>query len=93
MRQRLDRAGRTRVRSDFNRRYDQDLAYLDGPLLDRASADNATTAMIALMMSGVVIAGLLYHPQTRLFRMVGRTSIGLLVIGAVNVLILFLRPS
>lgn len=71
----------------------EDGLYLDGPLLDSASPIHGATAMAAMVMSGVVITGLLYRPQTRLFRMVGWTSIALFTVYLVNVYVLYISST
>jgi cation:H+ antiporter len=42
-----------------------DIAYLEGPLLAHASPSLATTAVIAMMMSGVVMAALQFARRKR----------------------------
>jgi cation:H+ antiporter len=61
-----------------------DLLYLQGPLLSHVSAVHAASALSAVMMTGVAIAGLLYRPRTRLFKTVGWTSLALFVIYVLN---------
>lgn len=68
----------------------EDVVYTRGTLLDEASNAHAVTAMAAVIMCGVVIAGLLYRPKTRLFRTVGWTSIALFLIYILNVYAIFL---
>jgi Ca2+/Na+ antiporter len=48
-----------------------DLVYLDGPLLANVSPVHLMTILSAIMMTGIAIVGLLYRPQTRLFKTVG----------------------
>lgn len=67
-----------------------DLFYLNGPLLFKASPVHAISALSALVMAGLVIVGFLYRPNTRLFRTVGWISFGLLAIYILNTTILFL---
>jgi cation:H+ antiporter len=67
-----------------------DIAYLQGPLLSDISPVHAMSALSALMMTGVAIAGLLYRPRTRVFRTVGWASIFLFVIYVLNSYVLFL---
>lgn len=67
-----------------------DLFYLNGPLLFKASPVHAISALSALVMAGIVIIGFLYRPQTRLFRTVGWISFGLLAIYILNTTVLFL---
>ncbi|MDM8009326.1 MAG: sodium:calcium antiporter [Parasphingorhabdus sp.] len=68
----------------------EDGLYLDGPLLDSAAPIHGATAMAAMVMSGVVIIGLLYRPQTRLFRAVGWISITLFTVYLVNIYIIYI---
>ena len=42
------------------------------------------------MMSGVVIIGLLYRPETRLFRTVGWISIALFTLYMLNIYIMYI---
>ena len=71
----------------------EDGLYFDGPLLDSASPIHAATAMAAMVGSGVVIIGLLYRPQTRLFRTVGWISIALFTVYLVNVYIMYISST
>ena len=68
----------------------EDGLYFDGPLLDSASPIHGSTALAAVVMSGVVIIGLLYRPETRLFRTVGWTSIALFTVYILNVYIMYI---
>lgn len=68
----------------------EDGLYLDGPLPDSAAPIHGATAMAAMVMSGVVIIGLLYRSQTRLFRAVGWISITLFTVYLVNVYIIYI---
>lgn len=68
-----------------------DLFYLPGSLLAAASPAHAATAFAVVMMTGVVIAALLYRPQTRLFRTIGWPSVVLLGIAGLNAYIVFLH--
>jgi len=71
----------------------EDGLYLKAPLLESASPIHVATAMAAMVMTGVVIAGLLYRPKTRLFRTVGWTSIALFTVYLVNAYIVYLSAS
>lgn len=71
----------------------EDGLYLKAPLLESASPIHVATAMAAMVMTGVVIAGLLYRPKTRLFQTVGWTSIALFTVYLVNAYIVFLSAS
>lgn len=67
-----------------------DLCYLPGALLAEVSPMHAVTACSATMMTGVAIVGLLYRPQTRLFRAVGWASLTLLLLYLLNTSVLYL---
>jgi cation:H+ antiporter len=67
----------------------EDLVYFRGALLDLVATTHAVTAMAAVIMCGIVIAGLLYRPKTRLFRTVGWTSIALFSVYILNVYFAF----
>jgi cation:H+ antiporter len=71
----------------------EDGLYQKAPLLESASPIHVATAMAAMVMTGVVIAGLLYRPKTRLFRTVGWTSIALFTVYLVNAYIVYLSAS
>lgn len=71
----------------------EDGLYLNGALLESAASVHAVTAMAAMVMTGVVIAGLLYRSDSRLFRTVGWTSIALFTIYLVNAYIIYLSAS
>jgi len=68
----------------------EDALYFEGPLLESASPIHGATAVAAMVMSGVVIIGLLYRPETRLFRTVGWISIALFTIYILNAYIMYL---
>lgn len=70
-----------------------DLFFLKGPLLDHVSPGHATTALTAIMMTGLAIVGLLYRPKTRVLRTVGWVSLLLLVLYVLNLYVLQLRPA
>jgi cation:H+ antiporter len=67
-----------------------DLAFSEGPLLSFVSPTHAATAFSAVMMTGVVIAGLLYRPAKRLVGLVGWISIALLLIYLFSAYLVFL---
>ncbi len=71
----------------------EDVVYTDAPILETASKSHSVTAMAAVVMTGVVIAGLLYRPKTRLFRTVGWTSIALFTIYLLNAYVMFLNNA
>ncbi len=61
-----------------------DALYVKGPILAHVSPVHAVSAMSAVIMSGIVIVGLVYRPQTRLFSTVGWVSLALFVMYLVN---------
>lgn len=67
-----------------------DIAYVQGRLFETASPQHLFTTITALTMTGIVAAGLSYRPRARLFRLVGWVSFGLLTLGLLNALVLFL---
>ncbi|MGE0420054.1 MAG: sodium:calcium antiporter [Acetobacteraceae bacterium] len=68
-----------------------DLAFRDGPLLEHVSSIHAVSAMSAMIMTGLVIVGLLYRPQQRVFRAVGWISLSLFTVYLLNSYALFLH--
>jgi len=67
-----------------------DVFFVKGPLLSHVSAVHAVSTLSIVMMNGVVIVGLLYQPQGRVFRTVGWASIVLLTMYLVNASFLYL---
>jgi cation:H+ antiporter len=70
-----------------------DLAYRDGPLLAMASPVHLVSAQSAIMMTGIAIVGLLYRPQTRLFKTVGWASLFMFSIYILNLSVLYLQQE
>lgn len=70
-----------------------DLAYWKGPLLKEVSGVHAVSAFSAIMMTGLAIVGLLYRPRTRLFKMVGWTSLLLFMLYLLNAYVLYLQSG
>ncbi|UCC81976.1 MAG: sodium:calcium antiporter [Gemmatimonadota bacterium] len=68
----------------------EDLVYLDGPLLGAVGGEHVLTAVAALMMTGIAIVGLCSRPTAKVFRAVGWASLGLLTVGLLSALILYL---
>ncbi len=66
-----------------------DLFYLPGPLLAAVSPIHLVSALSALMMTGLAIAGLLYRPSGRLFGTVGWVSLLMFWIFGTNAVFLF----
>lgn len=67
-----------------------DFFFFPGPLLSFVSPWHAVSALSALMMTGLAIAGLFYRPAGRVFGMVGWISLLLLGVYIANALLLFL---
>lgn len=70
-----------------------DLFYRRGPILDHVSPIHVVSALSCMVMSGLLIAGLLYRPQSRLFRTVGWISFGLFAMYLLNAYVLFLHGA
>jgi cation:H+ antiporter len=67
-----------------------DLAYMQGPLLADVSISHATSAISAMMMSGLAVVGLVLRPVSRVFRTVSWISLMLLVIYLLNAMFVYL---
>ncbi|GAN79658.1 sodium:calcium antiporter [Acidocella aminolytica] len=70
-----------------------DLFYRQGPILSHVSPIHIISALSCMVMSGLVIAGLLYRPQGRLFRTVGWISFGLFTMYLLNSYVLYLHGA
>lgn len=70
-----------------------DLLYPHGPLLSRVSPVHAVSAFSAVIMSGIVIAGLVYRPQRRFLRTVGWISLGLFTMYLLNSYVIYLHGT
>jgi len=70
-----------------------DLLYPAGPILYHVSPVHALSAMSSVVMSGILIAGLLYRPQDRLFRTIGWISLGLFTMYLLNSYVLYLHGT
>lgn len=70
-----------------------DLFYRKGPILSNVSPVHAVSALSCLVMSGLLIAGLLYRPQQRIFRTVGWISFGLFTMYLLNSYALYLHGA
>ncbi len=68
-----------------------DLAFRDGALLDHVSSIHAVSAMSAMIMTGMVVAGLLYRPGHRVLRASGWISMSLFTMYLLNSYVLFLH--
>ncbi|UCH51960.1 MAG: sodium:calcium antiporter [Chloroflexota bacterium] len=65
-----------------------DLFFTEGPLLSYASTDHIFTALIAMLMSSIVIIGLIYRPRfwPRIWVGIDATGLAILYTGAIAVL-------
>jgi cation:H+ antiporter len=70
-----------------------DLAYSKGSLLAAASPAHAGSALIAAIMSGIVIVGLLYRPKARFFGIFTWISMALLVLYLMSSYAIFLHGT
>jgi cation:H+ antiporter len=68
-----------------------DLLYVPGPILSAVSPVHAASALTASIMSGIVIIGLLYRSNVRLFGTIGWVSLALFVLYLLNSYVLFLH--
>lgn len=66
-----------------------DVAYVEGPLFASVSGSHATTALVALLMTGLVTAGLIYRPAGRPAGTVSWVSWALIGAYGLNVWLLF----
>ena len=69
----------------------EDIVFLTGPLLQYISPLHAYSAMSAVVMSGIVIVGLVYRPNTRLFSRIGWISLSLLTLYLLNTYVFYLH--
>jgi cation:H+ antiporter len=70
-----------------------DLVHPGASLLAEVSVVHATTAGVAVVMTGLAVVGLYYRPRQRLLRAVGWVSIGLVALYALNVTALALYAT
>ena len=68
-----------------------DAAYVRGPLLTDAAPVHAVTAVVAIVMTGLVIIGLVMRPQGRVLRVLSWVSVGLLATYLLNAALVFLH--
>lgn len=68
-----------------------DLLFAQGPLLSHVSLTHAMSAMSAVVMTGIVIIGLVYRPNTRLFMGIGWISLSLFTIYLLNSYVIYLH--
>lgn len=69
----------------------EDIIFLTGPLLTHTSPLHAFSAMSAVIMSGIVIIGLVYRPNTRLFISIGWISLSLFTLYLLNTYVFYLH--
>lgn len=67
-----------------------DVFYRRGSLLADASVAHASTALVAIVMTGLAVVGLYYRPRQRLLRTVGWISFGLVALYLLHVMALTL---
>lgn len=67
-----------------------DVFYVEGPLFAKVSGSHTLSALSAIMMAGVVIVGLVYRPNKRLFKALEWISLGLFALYALNTTVLYL---
>jgi cation:H+ antiporter len=65
-----------------------DLAYSSGPLLARASEVHATTATIAMVMTGLAVAGIVIRPKRARLPFLGWITLAILLLFVLNVAVL-----
>ncbi len=70
-----------------------DLFYRKGPILYHVSSVHIVSSLSAVVMSGLLIAGILYRPQRRIFGTVGWVSFGIFVIYLLNSYVLYLHGT
>lgn len=67
-----------------------DIIFIKGPLLSHISPMHAVSALSAVIMSGIVIIGLLYRSNNRLFMNLGWISLSLFTLYLLNTYVLYL---
>jgi len=65
-----------------------DLAYGAGPLLARAAPVNMITAMVAIVMTGLVVVGLILRPRRAAAPLLSWITLGILLLFGLNVAVL-----
>ena len=70
-----------------------DILFADGPILAHVSPIHAVSAMSAVVMTGIAVIGLSHRPRMRVFRAVGRVSVGLFVMYLLNTYILYIETQ
>ncbi|SNX61126.1 cation:H+ antiporter [Nitrosomonas ureae] len=69
----------------------EDIIFIAGPLLTFTSPLHAFSALSAVIMSGIVIVGLVYRPNTRLFISIGWISLSLFTLYLLNTYVFYLH--
>jgi cation:H+ antiporter len=69
----------------------EDIIFLTGSILTYTSPLHAFSALSAVIMSGVVIVGLVYRPNTRLFMSIGWISLSLFTLYLLNTYVFYLH--
>ncbi|MBY0499861.1 MAG: sodium:calcium antiporter [Nitrosomonas sp.] len=69
----------------------EDIIFVAGPLLTFTSPLHAFSALSAVIMSGIVIVGLVYRPNTRLFISIGWISLSLFTLYLLNTYVFYLH--
>lgn len=66
-----------------------DMFYTEGPILQHTSPTHIVTVFSAIMMTGLVLLGLIYHPRKRILNLVSLLSILILIVYTVNMALLY----
>ncbi len=70
-----------------------DLFYMNGPLFSHISPDHVTTGIMAIAMTGVAMAGLVYPQEKKTFLRAGWDAIVIVALWLINIYILYVnRP-
>ncbi len=70
-----------------------DIFYTPGPLFSDVSTGHITTGLIAIVMTGVAMAGLIYPQERKTFLRAGWDAIVIIVLWLINIYILYMtRP-
>jgi Ca2+/Na+ antiporter len=66
-----------------------DVFYVAGPLYAAVQPVHIVTAITSIMMTGVAVVGLLYHPRSRLFGIIGWVSASLIALYLFSAFVLY----
>jgi cation:H+ antiporter len=69
-----------------------DVFYVAGPLYAAVQPVHIVTAITSIMMTGVAVVGLLYHPRSRLFGIIGWVSASLIALYLFSAFVLYAHP-